>query len=360
LKVVADQTPFTNGDENALGPLYQHNLSGDNKGDNPDATNEDREVNPLDEPIVLYINDNNLAYCPQVEISFGELKITAVVDSGSQVCVLAESLYEQLVAAGLQALTLPLENVTLITAFGNRTRRIKFQAYLEFCIGNDRFESVFLISPQLTGSEAILGCNYAHEYGIVIDFMKNCLYYERDGIRRMQMFCQSRDIKDAGGNEMESCGQSAHSIDSGVQTRCLTAKTGMLPIQSAEVRPSCKVLIKTPVFNRTLVRVHKGGEPLGFCGGEVNKKVRQSSLQFNDARCGQYDGCNATEIGEVNGINRNEAYSSCVEGLCVGDVEKDNGQGNYDKLESDRRKVISSDENVEGVSDPRSLRICML
>jgi hypothetical protein len=73
-------------------------------------------------------------------------------------------------------LTLPLENVALVTAFGNRTRRItsKFQAYLEFCTGGDGFECVFLICPQLTGSEAILGCDYAHEYGIVIDFVNNC------------------------------------------------------------------------------------------------------------------------------------------------------------------------------------------
>jgi hypothetical protein len=139
---------------------------------------------------VFYINDDNLGDCPQVNISFGELTVTAVLDSGSQVCILAERVYEKLVATGLQILTLPLENVALITAVGNKTRRIKFQAYLEFCIGEDRFECVFLISPQLKGSEAILGCNYANENGIVMDFVKKCLHYERDGVMKTQSFCQ--------------------------------------------------------------------------------------------------------------------------------------------------------------------------
>jgi hypothetical protein len=66
-------------------------------------------------------------------------KVTAVLDSGSQVCILSERVYESLISTGLQILTSPLENVALITAFGNRKRGIKFQAYLEFCIGEDRF-----------------------------------------------------------------------------------------------------------------------------------------------------------------------------------------------------------------------------
>ena len=68
-----------------------------------------------------------------------------------------------------------LENVALVTAFGNRTRKIKFQAFLEFSIGEDRFECVFLISPQLTGSEAILGCDFAYEYVSMIDFCNEML-----------------------------------------------------------------------------------------------------------------------------------------------------------------------------------------
>jgi hypothetical protein len=44
-----------------------------------------------------------------------------------------------------------------VIAFGKRTRKIKSQVLAEFYIGDDEFEVVFLVSPQLT-NEAILGC----------------------------------------------------------------------------------------------------------------------------------------------------------------------------------------------------------
>jgi hypothetical protein len=94
---------------NVLGPLVQHSLASDDHVDNLYVSNEDRASSPLDELIVFYINDDNLGDCPQVDISFGELKVTAVLDSGSQVCILSGRVYERLVATGLQILTLPLE-----------------------------------------------------------------------------------------------------------------------------------------------------------------------------------------------------------------------------------------------------------
>jgi hypothetical protein len=92
--------------------------------------------------------------------------------------LIAEKVYDQLIGAGMTIPVLPLENVALVSAFRTRTRRIKKQALLEFCIGGDRFESVFLISPQLI-NPAILGASFARDYGIVIDFGSKCFYYER-------------------------------------------------------------------------------------------------------------------------------------------------------------------------------------
>jgi hypothetical protein len=46
---------------------------------------------------VSYTNDNNLDDCPAVDISIRDLRVTAVLDSGSQVSILAESAYEMLV-----------------------------------------------------------------------------------------------------------------------------------------------------------------------------------------------------------------------------------------------------------------------
>jgi hypothetical protein len=73
------------------------------------ASNEDRDSNSLEKLIVFHITDNNLADSSQIDILFGELRVTAVLDRGSQVCILAERVYERLVEKGLQVLTLPLE-----------------------------------------------------------------------------------------------------------------------------------------------------------------------------------------------------------------------------------------------------------
>jgi hypothetical protein len=169
----------------------------------------------------------------------------------------------------MHVLTLPLENVELVTAFGNRTRRIKIQAYLEFCIGGDGFECVFLICPQLTGSEAILGCNYAHEYGIVIDFVNKCLHYERDGVKKTQMFCQSRIVKEIRCGEMESCGQSTHNVTSIVHGHPILVEKGLLPIHSTAAQPSCEVPYGNTLFTRTLVNVEERGQSSGLCKSEV-------------------------------------------------------------------------------------------
>jgi hypothetical protein len=113
-----------------LGPLSQHSFGSDDHADDLCVSNEDLALNLLDKLLVFYINDNDLADCPHIDISFGELRITAGLLSGSQVCILAERVYKGLVETGLQISTLPLENVALVTAFGNRTRRINLKAYL--------------------------------------------------------------------------------------------------------------------------------------------------------------------------------------------------------------------------------------
>jgi hypothetical protein len=77
----------------------------------------------------------------------------------------------------------------LITAFGKRSKRIKSQALVEFEIGEELFEGVFLISPQLINS-AIIGCQFLKEYGITINFERESISYSRDGSIKEHRFSQ--------------------------------------------------------------------------------------------------------------------------------------------------------------------------
>jgi hypothetical protein len=69
-----------------------------------------------------------------------------------------------------------LENVTLVTAFGKKSNRIKKQAMIVYAIGSDLFENNFFISPQLI-NDAILGCQFFKEYGITLDFKRGSFTY---------------------------------------------------------------------------------------------------------------------------------------------------------------------------------------
>jgi hypothetical protein len=67
---------------------------------------------------------------------------------GVNVNLLSENVYDKLKTRAEVPIR-PLENVVLVTAFGRHSRKITSQALLEFNIGEDDFEGVFMISPQL-------------------------------------------------------------------------------------------------------------------------------------------------------------------------------------------------------------------
>jgi hypothetical protein len=69
---------------------------------------------------------------------------------------------------GCPLLCCHIDNVALVVVFGKWTKRNKKQAPIEYFVGKDRFESIFLISLQLINL-AILGSSFAREYRITID-----------------------------------------------------------------------------------------------------------------------------------------------------------------------------------------------
>jgi predicted aspartyl protease len=103
-----------------------------------------------------------------------EVVFTAILDSGSEVNLISQEIYEKLTKASTDIPVLPVENIVLVTAFGRRSNRIRIQAYVEFTIGADRFEQVFLVSSQLK-NDVIIGCQFLKEFGVCIDFYKGAI-----------------------------------------------------------------------------------------------------------------------------------------------------------------------------------------
>jgi hypothetical protein len=78
---------------------------------------------------VYYINENNLYGCTHVQLDIGEEKLMAVLDTGADISLMPERIFEDLLAKGLRAPQLPVVNGALMAAVGNRIKR---QALVEF------------------------------------------------------------------------------------------------------------------------------------------------------------------------------------------------------------------------------------
>jgi hypothetical protein len=170
------------------GPLTRISSTDDSNRRQVEAADTKRTEEP--ESLVLFINEENLAKSPMVEISLtSDMRVKAILDSGSEVNLLAQSIYDKLLDSGMDVPTLPLENVVLVTAFGKRSSRVKRQAMIEFSIGNDLFEVNFFISQKLV-NDAILGCHFMKENGVSLNFEKENFSYVKEGLVKEQLFYQ--------------------------------------------------------------------------------------------------------------------------------------------------------------------------
>jgi hypothetical protein len=148
-------------------------------------SNEELEKSEI---IVLFINKGSLARSSSIEISLTKyIQVKIILDSGSEVNLLAQSVYDKFIDSGMYIPTLPLEKVILVTASGKRSNKVKKRAMVEFGVGKDLFEVNFLISPQVV-NDAILGCQFLNENGISLNFERGSLTCFRGGVLREHLF----------------------------------------------------------------------------------------------------------------------------------------------------------------------------
>jgi hypothetical protein len=131
--------------------------------------------------VILFINEENKSKSPQLVIKFENKEVAfAMLDSGSEVNLISQDKFDQLQKVGIEVLTLPVQGINIVTAFGKRSKSIKLQLLTEFTIGGERFEAVLLVASQLN-CDVILGCNFLKEYGIQLRFDTERIEYVRQG-----------------------------------------------------------------------------------------------------------------------------------------------------------------------------------
>jgi hypothetical protein len=145
-----------------------------NKTDKPEQICETDELNFTEEHIaendemlyMFYVNVEKLNSCPMVRICIGNQRISAVIDTGSQISLLSEELYLELRSEGVEGLELGVQNAVLVSAFGNKSKRIRVQAMIPIRIDDIVMDHIFLISPQLL-TQALLGVDFCRMINII-------------------------------------------------------------------------------------------------------------------------------------------------------------------------------------------------
>ena len=117
----------------------------------------------------LYIAEGRRQECPKVRIMIAGEEVDALVDTGCELSILNECLYNKLKHAGLSCPELPTQHVNLVSAFNEKSKRIKKQALLEVKIGSLKIVQVVLLSAQLL-TEMILGIDFLTNYEAEISF----------------------------------------------------------------------------------------------------------------------------------------------------------------------------------------------
>ena len=97
----------------------------------------------------LYIAESRRQECPKLRIKIAGEEIEALIDTGCEMSILNEYLYNKLKHAGLNCLELPTQHVNLVSAFNDKSKRVKKQALLEVNIGTTKLDQVVLLSAQL-------------------------------------------------------------------------------------------------------------------------------------------------------------------------------------------------------------------
>jgi hypothetical protein len=88
---------------------------------------------------------------------------------GCEFSILNEQLYSKLLLLGLNSLELPTQRLNLVSAFNERSKRIRKQALLGIQIGDRRVDQAVLLSPQLL-TDAIMGLDFLIDHAAELNF----------------------------------------------------------------------------------------------------------------------------------------------------------------------------------------------
>lgn len=133
---------------------------------------------------------------PRIRAKIEDHEVAVLVDSGSEVTVISESFYSSL-GKEFKIVELPVSNVTVNVAVGNKSTVIKRQVQLALQIGTEVFESPFLVVPGLA-TNVLVGIDWLLRFKCIIDVGNQRIRLDgRDLPDELVTFRMSREVKAA-------------------------------------------------------------------------------------------------------------------------------------------------------------------
>jgi hypothetical protein len=151
------------------------------------------DVSLIDEGYTTqFISEDKLKECPSVKITIGGEEVLAILDTGSELSLMNQELYSKLRDKGMNNLELPVQNINLVSAFSDKSRKVKRQAMISLNFGELSVDQIFLISSGLM-TEVLLGVDFCVENKVKISFPERCFTMEIDNHVSRQVFYQKTD-----------------------------------------------------------------------------------------------------------------------------------------------------------------------
>jgi hypothetical protein len=129
---------------------------------------------------ILYIAEDRRHECPKLLIKILDQEIFALIDTGCELSIMNEHLYNRLRHEGFKCFELPTQQVNLLSACNKTSNRVKKQAMLDVKIGDFKVNQIVLLSPQLL-TDAILGLDFRVDYKAVINFAEQSITLKING-----------------------------------------------------------------------------------------------------------------------------------------------------------------------------------
>lgn len=124
------------------------------------------------------ITIENINKCPEVDIRLNGVTVRSLIDTGSQINAISEEWFRQNQNKMGNYETLKMTNTTIKGAVGQRSKAVTQQVLLEVEVGKYKFDSVFIVVPELI-KECILGIELLNEGKCIVNIPNKQIIFNK-------------------------------------------------------------------------------------------------------------------------------------------------------------------------------------